>query len=483
MKAIGRKLCVILLAIITVVAFTPVMDGPAYAGGGGGSQLPYLNNFIDDLNTDGTATEGKTISLLAGPNDLIGALYASGEASELEAAMDNGSDPYFRWEVWSGSDIETTKKVTASDYSFTVPSGSAGKTIILRLFCGTGPEDFQYASESVTIKAAHSGGDETFSAKLDMSMDSKGILTVTGKCTGTTFTRLVVQDRPNTKAKELDFFATDISGKTSFTKKIDTTKYDVGYHELKAEMKNGKEVYTSNVFPTKIYDKPTLKKNDNFLSTGSKYICYRPYFTVPPIYDGVYMQLYDTKTKKWGDVYGPYPSYEILRTRYFVGNPKTGGTKIQSNRTYKIRTFFAKQTKYAGKKYYLFGPMSRTLKIKTGKAKKPAVKSIKITKAKQKKIKLVGHAHWDAGGVWHPYTSSYTWTTTYKVTVKLKKKPGTVGIYIGSKKIKGNKKTYTATFTDSGKLKGKKIKVDVCSYNDSRIGAYSPVVSKRVKVR
>ena len=54
---------------------------------------------------------------------------------------------------------------------------------------------------------------------------------------------------------------------------------------------------------------------------------------------------------------------------------------------------------------------------------------------------------------------------------------------IGDKKIKGNKKTYTATFTDSGKLKGKKIKVDVCSYNDAKVGGYSPVFSKKVKVK
>ena len=86
-------------------------------------------------------------------------------------------------------------------------------------------------------------------------------------------------------------------------------------------------------------------------------------------------------------------------------------------------------------------------------------------------------------GKWVPYSEDYTWTTKYKVTVKLKKKPGTTGIMIGDKKIKGNKKTYSATFEDSGKLKGKKITIGVCTYNDAKVGGYGKVYKKKVKVR
>ena len=96
---------------------------------------------------------------------------------------------------------------------------------------------------------------------------------------------------------------------------------------------------------------------------------------------------------------------------------------------------------------------------------------------------MIQKAHWDVYGKWVPYKESYVWTTTYEVTVKLKKKPGTTGIYIGDKKVKGNKKTYTATFTDSGKLKGKKITIGICTYNEAKLGAYGPTVKKKVKVK
>ena len=69
------------------------------------------------------------------------------------------------------------------------------------------------------------------------------------------------------------------------------------------------------------------------------------------------------------------------------------------------------------------------------------------------------------------------------MTVKLKKKPGTAGIYIGTKRLRGNKKTYSTTFTQSGKLKGKKLKVAVYSYQSKTYGGYSPVKRKTAKVR
>ena len=45
-----------------------------------------------------------------------------------------------------------------------------------------------------------------------------------------------------------------------------------------------------------------------------------------------------------------------------------------------------------------------------------------------------------------------------------------------------DKTTYTATFTDSGKLKGKKIKIGICTYNDPQVGGYGKVYKKKVKV-
>ena len=65
----------------------------------------------------------------------------------------------------------------------------------------------------------------------------------------------------------------------------------------------------------------------------------------------------------------------------------------------------------------------------------------------------------------------------------MKKKPGVAGIYIGSKHVKGNKKTYTAKFTLSGKKKGKKVKVSVYSYMNPTYGGWSGKIFKKVKVK
>ena len=49
--------------------------------------------------------------------------------------------------------------------------------------------------------------------------------------------------------------------------------------------------------------------------------------------------------------------------------------------------------------------------------------------------------------------------------------------------VKGNKKKYTADFTVTGKQKGKKLKVAVCTYQNPVYKGYSPAYKKKVKVR
>ena len=117
---------------------------------------------------------------------------------------------------------------------------------------------------------------------------------------------------------------------------------------------------------------------------------------------------------------------------------------------------------------------------------KPKVKSIKISKAKIRKIwvnplyeglKLVAKGFW-------------TYQTTYTVTVKFKKKPNVAGMYIHASSnsplyqyVKGNKKTYKCKFTVGGKAIGKKSLVRVYSKGNKTYGAYSPEYKKKVKVK
>ncbi len=130
------------------------------------------------------------------------------------------------------------------------------------------------------------------------------------------------------------------------------------------------------------------------------------------------------------------------------------------------------------------GPVRWTGTYKTGAAKKPKIKSVtcKAVKVKRHKVKHYGY-----------YTGVYLYTEkfyTYKVkiTVKLKKKPGTAGIWINGKFCKGNKKKYTATFTpypnySAKKPKGRKWGVVIASYQNKAYGGYSPLYSKKKKLK
>ena len=79
------------------------------------------------------------------------------------------------------------------------------------------------------------------------------------------------------------------------------------------------------------------------------------------------------------------------------------------------------------------------------------------------------------------------YTYKLKVTVKLKKKPGTKGIWINGKFVKGNKKKYTVTLPGSSysakKPKGKKFKVGICSYQGKSFGGLSPLYQKKLKIK
>ncbi len=268
-----------------------------------------------------------------------------------------------------------------------------------------------------------------------------------------------------------------ISGKTSFSVTIDMKNYDVGYHEISAQLYDRDVyVYYKYAVPTYIYSAPSLKKSD--FTTWSKYFVYTnnsDYYNND--YDcGVYVD-YKKKGGKWQNNYGPVSKYSTGK--------RTG---LKANKYYYVRAHYGKKVSYNGKSYFFtgkaLGKVSKAVKIKTGKKKKPKIKSIKITKAKQFSRTFTYTTWIYIGGYGYPRTTVYRqWYTSFKVTVKLKKKTGAKGIYIGSKRLKGNKKTYSTNFTVYGKYKGKKIKVGVCSYQNNTYKGYSPSVTKKVKVK
>ena len=141
--------------------------------------------------------------------------------------------------------------------------------------------------------------------------------------------------------------------------------------------------------------------------------------------------------------------------------------------------------KYDGETYFFsgkkLGKVSGVQKIKTASNKKPPVRSLTTSGAKQWYRTLT--IHYYSGGM-YLYSRTYKiYYTEFKVTLKMKKRPGTTGIYIGSKKMKGNKKLYKTKFLLSGKQKGKKLKFCVQSYQHKIYGGYSPTWHKKIKIK
>ena len=194
------------------------------------------------------------------------------------------------------------------------------------------------------------------------------------------------------------------------------------------------------------------------------------------------------------------------------GSMKPGGIKVASQESYRIsglkpgttyntRLRYGDYVTYAtgfggdGKSYFFGGPVLNTATITTGMGEAPKIKSVtcKATKIKYHKIKQPGYYNYAGGKLfWHKAWTEKFYTCNVKVTVKLKKKPGTNGVWItfdGQRKwVKGNKKTYSATFTSTvnyfaKKPKGRyKFNVSVCSGQDSAWGGFSPSWSKTKKL-
>ncbi len=135
----------------------------------------------------------------------------------------------------------------------------------------------------------------------------------------------------------------------------------------------------------------------------------------------------------------------------------------------------------------LKGIPSNVMTFKTGLSTAPAVKSVKISNAKVKKVPKTYHpGYYDAGHVWHKgyYTGGYD-ETTYTVTVKLKKAAtGSKGLFIDGNWAAGTGKTFKVGVAVRGKVKGKKTNVSVCSGMDRNYGGYSPsVLKKGIKIK
>ena len=148
---------------------------------------------------------------------------------------------------------------------------------------------------------------------------------------------------------------------------------------------------------------------------------------------------------------------------------------LKPNTSYKFK--FVSMCKDASGKTIAGTPRYQT--IKTGRAEKPSVKSVKISN-----IKVTSKKVWTKNykGEWQ-YVTKYT--TSYRVTVTLNKKlPGTLGLSLFNTKKSGKGTTFTFTQSEGGNLKGKAKTLRFQSYSqNSSISGFGAPVTKKVKIK
>ncbi|MBQ9059703.1 MAG: hypothetical protein IJ128_00995 [Firmicutes bacterium] len=278
--------------------------------------------------------------------------------------------------------------------------------------------------------------------------------------------------------------------KSSIDLDIDLSSCSIGYHYIFLEVydknKNVVEVWYVQDVPVTIPDKPTYT---GVFNVYSKSLSIYPYnMAGANAAYKLYLEYSSNGGKSWQR--SGYMQRNSITLYIDQGFSISG---LKANKKYLTRLRYGTTaSKTDGSTGLLLGPPLNTGTKKTGKAKKPAIKSVKVKaiKVKYHKNKVPGHYEWVGNSlIWiGPYTEKY-YTCKYKVTIKLKKKPGTKGIYVNGKYLKGNKKKYTVKFTPYPNYfvkkppKGQKFKVTIKSYQAKSYGGFSPAYSKKKKVK
>jgi len=272
---------------------------------------------------------------------------------------------------------------------------------------------------------------------------------------------------------------------------ISLSKFGTGYHTVIILVYNKSKKYQGALGQGYVpYNGITAKPTYNgVFKVNSKSFTYYPYNMALSNQTGkLFMEYSANGGKTW------------KRTGYMQANMiklytdqaySFGGLK--ANTVYRTRIRYGDYIDYLGKSYLFLGPVKNTTTFKTGKAKAPKIKSVKIKaiKVKRHKHRVAGHYYWTGYRlIWiGPYTEKY-YTCKFKVTIKLKKKPGAKGIWVDGTFLKGNKKKYTKIITPTYNYyrkkppKGlKKVKISIKSYQSKSYGGFSPANTKKVKIK
>ena len=354
------------------------------------------------------------------------------------------------------------------------------------------PDGLIYAADSTINYVYHYAGKLPASVYSGISIKQSGstvTVSVNGSLpSGYSFINLGVDFNP----------VLDISGKRTGTWKINMNNYETGYHTIVLSLSNGTNagiVGRTKMVSNTISERPT---SNGVFDVYSSYFNYYPYGSFGNSAGTLYMEYSANGGKTWQR--SGYMKYNLITTASAQGYKISG---LREKTTYRTRIRYGEYVTYEtdaggdGRSYFFGGPVLNTTTIRTGSSTKPKIKSVtlKATKVKYHKLRWPGYYNVVGGSVfWHSSYVERFYTAKVKVTVTLKKKPGTNGVFISllgqTKWKKGNKKKYTVTFTPtynywvknphSGKYK---LTVQVCSGQSKDWGGFSPVVSKNKKVR
>lgn len=230
-------------------------------------------------------------------------------------------------------------------------------------------------------------------------------------------------------------------------------------------------------------------------SYGGSFVVYDSYFDIYPFTgvfnSSVYLEYSSDNGATWNRTGRMTPNMIQLAIQqsYRIDGLAPGTVYRNRLRCGEYVTYY-KETQLGDDNDYFFGgPPLETTMIQTGFNYAPPIKSVtvKAVKVKHRRVKHYGY-----------YTGVYLYTEKYytcklKVTVKLKQKPGSNGLWIsidGQRKyVGGNKKKYTATFTPTINYFAKKPRghyrydVAIQSGMDPNWGGFSPAITKNRKLK
>ena len=444
MRSTRKSILAIMLAVMVGVTFVPVFGGVAAA--------EKSNPVIDPYATSGELlAEGTSEDVAKAKVDATITEEDVLAAGSIDAAVDQALD-INTIELEDAAENEEPKAVDP-DLDAMIEESLDG---------GTKQANWPASKEFQEREKGLDKGGLSYEGELTVSLKkSTGKATVTGWVTGGTFYALYVDN-------ELVEY---IEGETEFVIPVSMKDFAVGYHEIYATLQDEEGYEDENniiayekAVPTYIYSKPSNKLS--YVYAEDKFIKYSaPSFSSK--FDYIFVQLKKKGNKKW-KTYSAWSSGETGKV-----------SKMTPDKWYYCRTIYAVYDSNYNKVITgcTTGKYSKKTKFRMGKKQKPPVRSVKIKKnGKYYYRQIILYI----GGT--PYLYRY-WYTPVKITVKMKKKPGTRGLFVAGVRKTGNKKLYVVKGSYSGQVKGQKKEVGIYSWQDKKYGGFSPTLVRTAKVR